>query len=191
MFKRLFALFFATSFFLISVTISPAFADNLSQGLKANPDGEAAQGLELYHAKKYKEAIPYLERAANEGHEKAIEALDQIYGSHEKEAIEALDQIHGNKEKGQVNNVKPASDKTNPDGEATKDKKKQGKQENANADEGKDAAVSDTEKENSKSNFWRKVIAIFFAIGIAIIWFIHHTILRRKREQSKNKNPFQ
>ncbi|MGN0919022.1 MAG: hypothetical protein ACI4NO_07765 [Oxalobacter sp.] len=164
MLKRLFALFFAIHFFLIPGMISPAFADDLSQG------------LELYHAKKYKEAIPYLERAANDGHEKAIEALDQIYGSQEK---------------GQTNKVTTVSDKTNPDGEATKDRKNQIQQENANADEGKDATAPDTEKENSKSNFWRKVIAIFFAIGIAFIWFIHHTILRRKREQSKNKNPFQ
>lgn len=165
MLKRFFALFFAITFSFISGMVSPAFADDLSQG------------LELYHAKKYKEAIPYLERAANDGHEKAIEALDQIYGSQEK---------------GQANNLKPASDKANPDSKAAKDGKNQVKQENANAGENKDATVPDAEKkEDSKSSFWRKVIAIFFAIGIVIIWFIHHTILRRKREQLKNKNPFQ
>ncbi len=163
MLKRFFLSFCLIPLLLVSGVCTPASADDLSEG------------LELYHAKKYKEAIPYLERAANDGHEKAIEALDQIYESQNK---------------GQVNGMKPA-DKAVPGNEAAKTGQQQMKQEaNAKVDDSKDTADETAKKESSKGSFWRKVIAIFFALGIAVIWFIHRTILRRRREQSQEQNPF-
>ncbi len=153
MFKRFFFTLCLIPLLWASGFSASVFADDLSKG------------LELYHARKYQEAIPYLERAANDGHEKAIEALDQIY---EKE------------NKVSANGMKPV-DKAVPDNVAAKD------QANNKADANQDTTASEAEKkENAKGSFWRKVIAIFFALGIAIIWFIHRTILRRKREQRQN-----
>ena len=158
MFKRLFLSFCLIPFLLVSGISVPASADDLSEG------------LELYRAKKYKEAVPYLERAANDGHEKAIEALDQIYE---------------NQNKGQPNSMKLADNAT---AKAGQDQMKE--ETNPKADDGKDTVAETEKKESAKGSFWRKVIAIFFALGIAIIWFIHRTILRRKREQSQEQNPF-
>lgn len=56
--------FFFALFLLLAIAVAapvnPARADNLSQG------------LELYQQKKFREATPYLEKAAQEGHEEAI-----------------------------------------------------------------------------------------------------------------------
>lgn len=144
--------------FLISLCLIPAL---LCTGIHAMAD-DLSQGLELYRAKKYKEAIPYLERAANDGHEKAIEALDEIY---EKE------------------------NKT-PVGSATADKFAADKA--ADQADDKDAAPVPEASEDSKRSFWRKVFAIIMALGIVGIWMIHRTILKRKREESQKQsdNPF-
>ncbi len=164
MFKRLFLSLCLIPFLLVSGFPASAFADDLSEG------------LELYRAKKYKEAIPYLERAANNGHEKAIEALDQIY---EKE------------NKTSANGMKPA-DKASADGEAAKDGQGKSKDQiDAKTNDGKDTVSVPENSGNSKASFWRKVFAIFLALGLVIIWLIHRTILRRKRDQNKEQNPFQ
>lgn len=163
MFRRFFLSLCLVPLLFASGIPVPASADDLSEG------------LELYRAKKYKEAVPYLERAANDGHEKAIEALDQIYESQNK---------------GQVKGMNLA-DKATPGNDAAKTGQDQMKVEaDAKTDDSKDAANQTEKKENAKSSFWRKVIAIFFAIGIAVIWFIHRTLLRRKREQAQEQNPF-
>ncbi len=163
MFKRFFLSLYLIPLLLVPGVTVPASADDLSQG------------LELYQAKKYKEAIPYLERAANDGHEKAIEALDQIYESQNK---------------GLANRLKSA-DKAKSENETAKNAQLQAKDKaDAKTDGDYNATTSDAEqKENSKGSFWRKVIAIFLALGIAIIWIIHRTILRRKRTQNQEQNP--
>ncbi len=163
MFRRFFLSLCLVPLLLASGIPAPASADDLSEG------------LELYRAKKYKEAVPYLERAANDGHEKAIEALDQIYESQNK---------------GQVKGMNFA-DKAAAGSDAAKAGQDQMKAEaDTKADDSRDTAEQPEKKENAKSSFWSKVIAIFFALGIAVIWFIHRTILRRKREQSQDQNPF-
>lgn len=70
--KQPLAFFFALFLLLaiaVAAPVNPARADNLSQG------------LELYQQKKFREATPYLEKAAQEGHEEAIAALDVIYAA--------------------------------------------------------------------------------------------------------------
>ena len=59
-------LLFSITFIAIS-PVQMAHADDLSQG------------MQLYRAKKYREAVPYLEKAAKEGHDEALKALDEIY----------------------------------------------------------------------------------------------------------------
>ena len=53
----------------IAAPVDTARADNLSKG------------MELYQQKIFREATPYLEKAAQEGHEQAIAALDVIYAA--------------------------------------------------------------------------------------------------------------
>ena len=68
-------------FSITFIAISPfpaAHADDLSQG------------MQLYQAKKYREAVPYLEKAAKEGHEEALKALDEIYAD-ETPAVDMTD----------------------------------------------------------------------------------------------------
>ena len=136
------------------VTSVPAMADDLSQG------------LELYRAKKYKEAIPYLERAANDGHEKAIEALNEIYEKENKTPAGS-----------------PAEKLTADKAQATPE---------ASPADAKDAPAVPESTEDAKRSFWRKVFAFIMALGIVGIWIVHRTILKRKREESQKQsdNPF-
>ena len=70
-------LLFSITFIAIS-PVQMAHADDLSQG------------MQLYRAKKYREAVPYLEKAAKEGHEEALKALDEIYAD-ETPAVDLTD----------------------------------------------------------------------------------------------------
>lgn len=134
--------------FLCANAFVPALADNLSEG------------LELYRAKKYQEAIPLLERAANEGHEKAIEALDQIYAQNPKLSATSVKPLN-NKEKAPETSISST---------------------------GKDNTAATAESsEESKSNFRRKVIAIAIAIGLVAAWFIHRKFLRKRKAQQDKK----
>ena len=146
MLKRFFFSICLLPVFLCANVYVPAFADNLSEG------------LELYHAKKYKEAIPLLERAANEGHEKAIEALDQIYAQNPKLSATSVNPI-AKKDKGSDASASTAD---------------------------KDNTASESNEE-AKSNFRRKVIAIAIAIGLVAAWFIHRKILRKRKAQAQDK----
>lgn len=150
MLKRfLFSLCILPMFLFVNLA-TPVFADDLSEG------------LQLYRAKKYQEAIPLLERAANDGHEKAIEALDQIYAKQPKVPETAVTPLN----KKEASADKSASNTANDNSSATSD--------------------SD---ENAKSNFRRKVIAIAIAIGIIAAWFIHRKILKKRKAQQQNQKP--
>ena len=116
---------------------------------------DLSEGLELYRAKKYQEAIPYLERAANDGHEKAIETLDQIYKNEPK-----LPKSQDN-DKNHQNSDKASNESTDRSIEVSN-------------------TIDDT---HAKNNFQRKIIAIAIAIGIIAAWFIHRRILRKKHNK--------
>lgn len=148
MLKRFLFFFGILTMLLSANVVTPAFADDLSEG------------LQLYRAKKYQEAIPFLERAANDGHEKAIEALDQIYAKHAKAS--------GLPAKSQ-NKKDTVSDNTVP-----------------NAINDNSSATADSE-EKAKSNFLRKVIAIAIAVGLIAGWIIHRKFLRKRKTQQQDK----
>lgn len=94
--KQPLAFFFALFLLLaiaVAAPVNPARADNLSQG------------LELYQQKKFREATPYLEKAAQEGHEEAIAALDVIYAA-DAPAVPAGDKAAAKAQTGKTADIK-------------------------------------------------------------------------------------
>lgn len=164
--KQPLAFFFALFFILaiaIAVPVKPAHADNLSQG------------LELYQQKKFKEATPWLEKAAQEGHEEAIQALDVIYAA-EEPAVPANDKAAA---KGKTANM---ADKTGAD-KATSPQ--------AEEPEGKTqferAAVAEDKKEVEDRAFMRKIIFGGTAIIIIVLWIIQYMLMKRLRNKHYRK----
>lgn len=164
--KQPLALFFAFFFILavaIAAPVNPARADNLSQG------------MELYQQKKFREATPYLEKAAQEGHEEAIAALDVIYAA-DAPAVPASDKATA---KGKTANVK---EKAQTAGAATPQ---------AEEPEGKTqferAAVTEDKEEAEDRSFMRKVFFLGTAGLILILWVIQYYLFRKLRNRHFRK----
>ncbi len=146
---------------LFSLTIAlltlfhPVHADDLSQG------------MELYQAKKYREAVPLLEKAAREGHEEAIRALDRIYAD-KAPAIDMTDDKPPISEKMSVDTGEPATASTEMKPAPMYEK----------------ATVSEDPKEAADRAFMRKVLFLGTAIIIVLIWVIQYFLLRRLRNRN-------
>ncbi len=148
--------------FLLCVLFSITIA--LFHPVHAN---ELSKGLELYQAKKYREAIPLLEKAAKDGHEEAILALDQIYAN-EKPAVNMTD------------NQEPTSESVTAKKMTDIDSKK-GAQAVPMYEK---ATVTEDPKEAAENASMRKELLIGIAFFIVLIGIIHYFLLRRIRNQN-------
>ncbi len=156
-------LLFSITFIAIS-PVQMAHADDLSQG------------MQLYRAKKYREAVPYLEKAAKEGHDEALKALDEIYA----------DQT-------------PAVDMTDSKAPATEGKaagKTAGDDKPADTRAGAEkvpapmyekATVAEDPKEVADRAFMRKVLFLSTAVIIVLIWVVQYFLLRKLRNRNFRK----
>lgn len=157
--------FFLALFFILAVTIAcpinNARADNLSQG------------MELYQQKKFKEAAPYLEKAAQEGHEEAIAALDVIYAA-DKPAVPASDKATA---KGKTADVKDKTAETAvPQAEETTGKT-----------EFERATVTEDKKDAEDRSFTRKVFFLGTAGLVLLLWVVQYFMFRKLRNQNFRK----
>lgn len=164
--KQPLAFFFALFLLLaiaVAAPVNPARADNLSQG------------MELYQQKKFREATPYLEKAAQEGHEEAIAALDVIY------AADAP--------------VVPTDDKAAAKGK-TADIKEKAKQEDTakpqvEEAEGKAqferATVTEDKKDAEDRSFMRKAFFLGTAVLVFLLWIVQYFLFRKLRNQHYRK----
>lgn len=134
--------------------VRPVHADTLSQG------------MQLYQAKKYSEAIPLLEKAAKEGNEEAIRALDKIYVE-EKPAVAMNDKAVGPKP-AQANTENAANAKTGAQPAPTYER----------------ATVTVDPKETEDRAFLRKVLFLGTAVIIVLIWAVQYYLLRRFRNRN-------
>lgn len=167
--KQPLALFFAL-FLLVAIAIAApvntARADNLSQG------------MELYQQKKFREATPYLEKAATEGHEEAIKALDEIYAA-ETPVAPATDKAAA---KGKTADTKdrasaaPAEKAAIPQAEEATGK---AEYERATVTEDKEAAQD--------RSFMRKVFFLGTAALVLLLWVVQYFLLRKLRNQHFRK----
>lgn len=132
--------------------VRPVHADTLSQG------------MQLYQAKKYSEAIPLLEKAAKEGNEDALRALDKIYAE-EKPAAVTMD------DKSSVVKEEPAKRKDEAQPAPVYEK----------------ATVTVDPKETEDRSFLRKVLFLGTAVIIVLIWVIQYYLLRRFRNRNFQK----
>lgn len=167
--KQPLAFFLALFLFLAIAIVAPvnmARADNLSQG------------MELYQQKKFREATPYLEKAAQEGHEEAIAALDVIYAA-DTPAV-------------------PVDDKTAVNGKTGKtadeaDEANAGKPAIPQAEEatGKTqferATVTEDAKDAENRSFMRKMLFLGTAIIIILLWIVQYMFMKRLRNKHYRK----
>lgn len=158
----LFCVLFSLTFAVIA-PVHLAHADDLSQG------------MELYQAKKYKDAIPYLEKAAKEGHEEAIRALDRIYA----DEIPAVD-MTGKDETGN------ASSRTASGTDTAGDKVPAGKEAQPAPVHDK-ATVAEDPKEAADRAFLRKVMFLGTAALVILLWIVQYFLLRKLRNQNFRK----
>ncbi len=144
--------------FAIVTPVHLAHADNLSQG------------MELYTAKKYTDAIPYLEKAASEGHEEAIRALDHIYAD-QTPAVSMTD-------KGVPADAKAS---TTP---AAAGNPEAGEKEARPAPFYEKATVAEDPKEAEDRAFLRKLIFLGTAFLIVLMWIVQYFLLRKLRNRN-------
>ena len=148
--------FFLALFLLLAIAIAapvnPARADNLSQG------------MELYQQKKFREATPYLEKAAQEGHEEAIAALDVIYAA-EVPAVPAGDKA-----------AAKAKQTAKPQAEETEGKPQFER-----------AIVSEDPKEAANRAFMRKMLFLGTAVIIVLLWVVQYMFMKRLRNKHYRK----
>lgn len=167
--KQPLALFFALFFILaiaIAAPLAPAHADNLSQG------------MELYKQKKFREATPYLEKAAQEGHEEAIAALDVIYAA-DTPAIAADDKPAAKGKTGKTADVKgneKAENAVTPQPE-----------EAAGKPQYERATVTEDKKDAEDRSFMRKVFFLGTAVLVFLLWIVQYFLFRKLRNQHYRK----
>ena len=157
-------------FSITFIAISPfpaAHADDLSQG------------MQLYQAKKYREAVPYLEKAAKEGHEEALKALDEIYAD-ETPAVDMTDKADKTAKAGGKTAAKTA-DAAKPADAATAGAEK------VPAPMYEKATVAEDPKEAADRAFMRKVLFLSTAVIIVLIWVIQYFLLRKLRNRNFRK----
>lgn len=167
--KQPLAFFFALFLLLaiaIATPVNPARADNLSQG------------LELYQQKKFREATPYLEKAAQEGHEEAIAALDVIYAA-EVPAVPAGDKAAGKAKPGKTADVKEAAkaeETAKPQAEETEGKPQFER-----------ATVTEDPEEAANRAFMRKMLFFGTAVIIVLLWIVQYLLMKRLRNRHYRK----
>lgn len=160
------AIFFALLLmlaFTIAAPVNTARADNLSEG------------MELYQQKKYKEATPYLEKAAQEGQEEAIAALDVIYAA-DTPAVPENDKAPAKGKKAAVTkkaatttrDVAPADE---PEAKTQYDR----------------ATVTEDPKETDNRAFMRKMMFLGTAIIIFILWIVQYMLMKKLRNKHFRK----
>lgn len=150
----------------IAAPVNPARADNLSQG------------MELYQQKKFKEATPYLEKAAQEGHEEAIAALDVIYTA-ETPAVPAEDKAAAKGKPAKTADVKEkvkAEDTAKPQAGETEGKPQFER-----------AAVTEDTKDAEDRAFMRKVFFLGTAVLVFLLWLVQFFLFRKLRNQHFRK----
>lgn len=150
----------------IAIPVKPALADNLSQG------------MELYQQKKFKEATPYLEKAAQEGHEEAIAALDVIYAA-DTPAVPADVKVPI---KGKTGKATEVTDKTEADKAAIVQA-----EETAGKTQFERATVTEDAKEAENRAFMRKMLFIGTAIIIVLLWIVQYMFMKRLRNKHYRK----
>lgn len=161
----LFCLLLSLTFAIIA-PVHLAHADDLSRG------------LELYQAKKYQDAIPYLEKAAREGHEEAIRALDTLYAD-KTPAVAMTDRDASANGKNTATPAAPplAGNRTGSEKEAQP------------APAYEKATVAEDPKEAEDRAFLRKVMFLGTAVLILVMWIVQYFLLRKLRNQNFRKEP--
>ena len=157
--------------FLFCVLLSLTFAIVAPVHL-AHAD-DLSQGLELYQAKKYREAIPYLEKAAKEGQEEAIKALDTIYAD-KTPAVVMTDRDVSANARNTATQAIPAVE----GGKAAGEKAAQP------APVYEQATVAEDPKEAEDRAFLRKVMFLGTAVLILLMWVVQYFLLRKLRNQN-------
>lgn len=155
-------LLFSITFIAIS-PVPAAHADDLSQG------------MQLYQAKKYREAVPYLEKAAKEGHEEALKALDEIYA----DETPAVDMTDNKAPKAGGKTAGKAAEGDKPADAAGAEK--------VPAPMYEKATVAEDPKEVADRAFMRKVLFLSTAVIIVLIWVIQYFLLRKLRNRNFRK----
>ena len=155
-------LLFSVTFIAIS-PVPSAHADDLSQGMR------------LYQAKKYREAVPYLEKAAKEGHEEALKALDEIYA----DETPAVDMTDSKAPQAEGTAAGKTADGAKPGETASTDK--------VPAPMYEKATVAEDPKETADRAFMRKVLFLSTAVIIVLIWVIQYFLLRKLRNRNFRK----
>lgn len=136
----------------------------LSPFKKAHASDNFTQGMALFKAKKYQEAAPLLEKAANEGHEEAMEALDKIY-----ENEKTIDDTKLQKKQ------KVAVEETE---EAKEERERQALMKKYNAQK---LQLAEDPKEVEERDFKRKVYFLGTAVILIFIWIAQKLIMRKMK----------
>ena len=133
---------------------------------------DLTEGMTLYRAQKYREAVPYLEKAAKEGHEEAISALDKIY-ENDTPAVAVTD-----KSTAPAGRQSKITDKNSATGINVPEQP---------APQYEKATVSKDPEEAANRAFMRKVMFLGTAGLIVVIWIVQYFLLRRLRNQNFRK----
>lgn len=166
--KQPLAFFFALFLLLaiaVAAPVNPARADNLSQG------------LELYQQKKFREATPYLEKAAQEGHEEAIAALDVIYAA--DAAVPAGDKAAAKAQTGKTADIKEkakAQETAKPQAEEAEGKAQFER-----------ATVTEDKQDAEDRSFMRKAFFLGTAVLVFLLWIVQYFLFRKLRNQHYRK----
>ena len=136
---------------------------------------DLSQGMQLYQAKKYREAVPYLEKAAKEGHEEALKALDEIYA----DETPAVDMTDNKATKAEGKTAGKAAEGDKPADAAGAEK--------VPAPMYEKATVAEDPKEVADRAFMRKVLFLSTAVIIVLIWVIQYFLLRKLRNRNFRK----
>ena len=157
--------------FLFCVLLSLTFAIVAPVHL-AHAD-DLSHGLELYQAKKYREAIPYLEKAAKEGQEEAIKALDTIYADETPAVVMTDRDVSAN--------VKNSAT------QAAADDKTSGEKAAQPATVYEKATVAEDPKEAEDRASLRKIMFLGTAVLIVLMWIVQYFLLRKLRNNNLRK----
>ena len=167
--KQPLAFFFALFLLLAIAVAAPvnfARADNLSQG------------MELYQQKKFREATPYLEKAAQEGHEEAIAALDVIYAA-DAPVVPTDDKAAAKGKTGKTADVK---EKAKPE-----DTAKPQVEEAEGKAQFERATVTEDKKDAEDRSFMRKAFFLGTAVLVFLLWIVQYFLFRKLRNQHYRK----
>ena len=167
--KQPLAFFFALFLLLAIAVAAPvnfARADNLSQG------------MELYQHNKFREATPYLEKAAQEGHEEAIAALDVIYAA-DAPVVPANDKAAT---KGKTEKTADVKEKAKPE-----DTAKPQVEEAEGKAQFERATVTEDKKDAEDRSFMRKAFFLGTAVLVFLLWIVQYFLFRKLRNQHYRK----